>query len=112
MPKKLAHYIVERFHGKEQADRALEFFVKTFSEREFPEDAPIIEVPHGLKRKAYELLFELGIESSKNSTRRVVEGGGLRINGAKVEDPNQEIEIKGELRLQMGKKRFYRAVPK
>jgi tyrosyl-tRNA synthetase len=110
--KKLAHFIVERFHGKEQADKALEFFVKTFSEREFPEDAPIIEVPHGLKRRAYELLFELGIESSKNSARRVVEGGGLRINGTKVEDPNQEIEIKGELRLQVGKKRFYRVVPK
>jgi tyrosyl-tRNA synthetase len=110
--KKLAHFIVERFHGKEQADKALEFFVKTFSEREFPEDAPIIEVPYGLKRRAYELLFELGIESSKNSARRVVEGGGLRINGAKMEDPNQEIEIKGELRLQVGKKRFYRVVPK
>jgi tyrosyl-tRNA synthetase len=110
--KKLAHYIVERFHGKEQADRALEFFVKTFSQREFPEDAPIIEVPYGLKRKAYELLFELGIEGSKNSARRVVEGGGLRINGTKVEDPNQEIEIKEELRLQVGKKRFYRVVPK
>ena len=110
--KKLAHYIVERFHGKEQADKALEFFVKTFSEREFPEDAPIIEVPYGLKRRAYELLFELGIESSKNSARRVVEGGGLRINGTKVEDPNQEIEIKEELRLQVGKKRFYRVVPK
>jgi tyrosyl-tRNA synthetase len=110
--KKLAHYIVERFHGKEQADRALEFFVKTFSQREFPEDAPIIEVPYGLKRRAYELLFELGIERSKNSARRVVEGGGLRINGVKVEDPNQEIEIKEELRLQVGKKRFYRVVPK
>jgi tyrosyl-tRNA synthetase len=110
--KKLAHFIVERFHGKEQADKALEFFVKTFSEREFPEDATIIEVPYGLKRRAYELLFELGIESSKNSARRVVEGGGLRINGAKVEDPNQEIEIKEELRLQVGKKRFYRVVPK
>ena len=110
--KKLAHYIVERFHSKEQADRALEFFVKTFSQREFPEDAPIIEVPYGLKRRAYELLFELGIESSKNSARRVVEGGGLRINGAKVDDPNQEVEINGELRLQVGKKRFYRVVPK
>jgi tyrosyl-tRNA synthetase len=110
--KKLAHFIVERFHGKEQADKALEFFVKTFSEREFPEDTPIIEVPYGLKRRAYELLFELGIESSKNSARRVVEGGGLRINGTKVEDPNQEIEIKEELRLQVGKKRFYRVVPK
>jgi tyrosyl-tRNA synthetase len=41
-----------------------------------------------------------------------VEGGGLRINGTKVEDPNQEIEIKEELRLQVGKKRFYRVVPK
>jgi len=110
--KKLAHYIVERFHGKEQADKSLEFFVKTFSQREFPEDTPIIEVPYGLKRRAYELLFELGIEGSKNSARRVVEGGGLRINGAKVEDPNQEIEIKEELRLQVGKKRFYRVVPK
>jgi tyrosyl-tRNA synthetase len=110
--KKLAQFIVERFHGKEQADKALEFFVKTFSEREFPEDAPIIEVPYGLKRRAYELLFELGIESSKNSARRVVEGGGLRINGAKVEDPNQEIEVEEELRLQVGKKRFYRVVPK
>jgi tyrosyl-tRNA synthetase len=110
--KKLAHFIVERFHGKEQADKALEFFVKTFSQREFPEDAPIIEVPYGLKRRAYELLFELGIEGSKNSARRVVEGGGLRINGTKVEDPNQEIEIKEELRLQVGKKRFYRVVPK
>ncbi|AHE96477.1 tyrosyl-tRNA synthetase [Thermocrinis ruber] len=110
--KKLAHYIVERFHGKEQADKALEFFVKTFSQREFPEDAPIIEVPYGLKRRAYELLFELGIEGSKNSARRVVEGGGLRINGTKVEDPNQEIEVKEELRLQVGKKRFYRVVPK
>jgi tyrosyl-tRNA synthetase len=110
--EKLAHYIVERFHGKEQADKALEFFVRTFSQREFPEDAPIIEVPYGLKKRAYELLFELGIESSKNSARRVVEGGGLRINGTKVEDPNQEIEIKEELRLQVGKKRFYRVVPK
>jgi len=110
--KKLAHFIVERFHGKEQADKALEFFVKTFSQREFPEDAPIIEVPYGLKRRAYELLFELGIEGSKNSARRVVEGGGLRINGTKVEDPNQEIEVKEELHLQVGKKRFYRVVPK
>ena len=110
--KKLDHYIVERFHGKDQSDKALEFFVKTFSQREFPEDAPIIEVPYGLKRRAYELLFELGIEGSKNSARRVVEGGGLRINGTKVEDPNQEIEIKEELRLQVGKKRFYRVVPK
>ncbi|MFN7065910.1 MAG: tyrosine--tRNA ligase, partial [Aquificaceae bacterium] len=109
--KQLAHYIVSRYHSKELADRALEFFERTFSHREFPEDAPIIEVKRGYRRKAYEFLVELGIEPSKNSARRLIEGGGLRIEGGKVENPNEEIEVIHELHLQAGKKRFYRIVP-
>ncbi len=109
--KQLAHYIVSRFHSKEEADRALEFFERTFSHREFPDEAPEIKVPAGFKRKAYEFLFELGIESSKNSARRVIEGGGLRIEGIKVEDPNQEVVVDKPLRVQVGKKRFYKIVP-
>ncbi len=109
--KQLAHYIVARFHSKEEADRALEFFERTFSHREFPDEAPEIKVPVGFKRKAYEFLFELGIESSKNSARRVIEGGGLRIEGVKVEDPNQEVVVDKPLRVQVGKKRFYKIVP-
>ncbi|WP_029551426.1 tyrosine--tRNA ligase [Thermocrinis jamiesonii] len=110
--KKLAYTIVERFHGKEKAERALEFFVKTFSEKEFPQDAPVIELPQGYRKRAYELLFELGLEPSKNSARRVIEGGGFRVNGRKIEDPFQEIEVLQELKIQLGKKRFYRLVPK
>ncbi len=109
--KSLAHYIVSRYHSKEHADKALEFFEKTFSQREFPEDAPTIKVPAGYRRKVYELLFELGIESSKNSARRLIEGGGLKIDGKRIEDPFEDIEISGELRLQAGKKRFYRIIP-
>ncbi|RMH81069.1 MAG: tyrosine--tRNA ligase [Acidobacteria bacterium] len=109
--KQLAHYIVSRYHSGEDADRALEFFERTFSQKEFPEDASIIEVPKGYTRKAYELLFELGIEASKNSARRVIEGGGLKIDGIKVQDPNEDIKVDKELRLQVGKKRFYRLVP-
>ncbi|RMG99176.1 MAG: tyrosine--tRNA ligase, partial [Aquificota bacterium] len=96
------------FHGEEEAKRAKDFFERTFSKREFPEEATVIKVQAGLRKKAYELLFELGIESSKNSARRLIEGGGLRINGRKVEDPNEEIVLQGELKVQVGKKRFYR----
>jgi len=110
--KKLAYTIVERFHGKDKAERVLEFFVKTFSEKEFPQDAPVIELPQGYRKKAYELLFELGLEPSKNSARRVIEGGGFRVNGRKIENPFQEIEVLQELKIQLGKKRFYRLVPK
>lgn len=109
--KRLAHYIVSRYHSKEEADRALEFFERTFSKREFPQDAPVIEVKRGYRQKAYELLVELGIEPSKNSARRLIEGGGLKINGNKIEDPNHEIDVLEELQMQVGKKRFYRIVP-
>lgn len=109
--KRLAHYIVSRYHSKESADKALEFFEKTFSQREFPEDAQVIKVPAGYRQKAYEFLFELGIEASKNSARRLIEGGGLKINGQKIQDPNQEIQVSEELKLQVGKKRFYRIIP-
>jgi len=109
--KRLAHYIVSRYHSKESADKALEFFEKTFSQREFPEDAQAIRVPAGYRQKAYEFLFELGIEASKNSARRLIEGGGLKINGQKIQDPNQEIQVSEELKLQVGKKRFYRIIP-
>ncbi|MFN3870789.1 MAG: tyrosine--tRNA ligase [Aquificaceae bacterium] len=108
--KKLAHYIVSRYHSKEAADKALEFFERTFSKREFPEDAPTLQVPKGYRKKAYELLVELGIEPSKNSARRLIEGGGLKIEGRKVEDPNEEIEVLQDLHLQAGKKRFYKIV--
>ncbi len=106
--KQLAYQIVARFHGEEEAKRAKDFFERTFSQREFPEDATVIKVQAGLRKKAYELLFELGMESSKNSARRLIEGGGLKINGRKVEDPNEEIVLQGELKVQVGKKRFYR----
>lgn len=110
--KRLAQYIVARYHSEESALRAREFFERTFSQREFPEEAPVIEVEKGYRQKLYELLFELGIEPSKNSARRLVEGGGLKINGQKVEDPFREIQVEQELRLQVGKKKFYRLVPK
>ncbi len=109
--KKLAHYIVSRYHSKDEADMALEFFEKTFSKKEFPEDVPVIKVQRGIRKRAYELLYELGIESSKNSARRVVQGGGLRVNFRRIEDENEEIEVDKELKLQVGKKRFYRIVP-
>ncbi len=109
--KKLAFYIVSRYHSQEAAQDALNFFESTFSKREFPEDAPVINVPKNYRKKAFEFLFELGIESSKNSARRVIEGGGLKVNGSKIEDPNYEIEVKEELRIQVGKKRFYRVIP-
>ncbi len=108
--KHLAKVITQRFHSEEEAEEALRWFEKTYSKREFPEDAPQVYVKEG-KVKALELLMQLKAVSSKNEGRRIIQGGGLKINSEKVIDPNQEIEISGELRVQVGKKKFYKVIP-
>jgi tyrosyl-tRNA synthetase len=108
----LAYTIVKQFHGEEAAQRAKEHFLKTFSQREFPENAPVYELPEGQKIRLDELLLKLKLAPSKKEAQRVIKGGGLKINGQKRTNPFEEIEINGELKIQVGKKKFARVVPK
>ncbi len=105
--KQLAFYIVERFHSREEAKRAKEFFERTFSKREFPEDAQEIKLGEKVL-SAVDFLLEIGAVGSKNEARRIITGGGLKIDGEKITDPKKEIKIEGELHVQVGKKRFFK----
>ncbi len=107
--KKLAHYLVSRFHSKEDADKAKEFFERTFSERQFPGDAPEVKISEE-EIPVINLLLKIGAVSSKNEARRIIQGGGLKINGEKIEDPKAVIEIGDCMKVQVGKKRFYKIV--
>ena len=105
--KHLAELIVSRFHSEEEAKKAREWFESTYSKRKFPEDAPLVELLHE-EITALDLITELGAVSSKNEGRRVIQGGGLKVNFEKVSDPYQSIKLDGELKVQVGKKKFYR----
>ncbi len=105
--KHLAEIIVSRFHSEEEAKKAREWFESTYSKRKFPEDAPLVELPDE-EIKALDLLIKLGAVSSKNEGRRVIQGGGLKVNFEKITDPHQSIKLNGELKVQVGKKKFYR----
>ena len=107
--KKLAHYLVSRFHSPREADKAREFFERTFSERQFPADAPEVQISEE-EIPVINLLLKIGAVSSKNEARRIIQGGGLKINGEKIEDPKAVIEIGDCMKVQVGKKRFYKIV--
>jgi len=104
--KQLAYIIVSRFHSEEKAKEAKEFFESTFSQKEFPKDAPVFSFSDKDSLKAYELIVKIGFAPSNNEARRIISGGGLRINGEKITDPNKEIVVENELRVQVGKKHF------
>jgi hypothetical protein len=63
--------------------------------------------------KAFYLLAAVGICASSSEARRHIQGGGVKLDGAKLADPNQEFAAAAELEgkvLQLGKKTFRRLV--
>ena len=63
--------------------------------------------------KAFYLLSAVGICASSSEARRQIQGGGVKLDGEKLSDPNQEFAAPAELEgkvLQLGKKTFRRLV--
>jgi tyrosyl-tRNA synthetase len=99
----LARQLVKRLHGQDAAARAEEDFNTKFRKREIPEDMPerTIANPADLAGA----LLETGLARSRGEARRLVEQGGVRINGEKV---GLDATLKDGDVLQAGKRSFVR----
>jgi tyrosyl-tRNA synthetase len=77
----LARRLVTRLHGDQAAAHAEEDFNTKFRKREIPAERELYDrTPVDM----VSLLVETGIANSRNDARRLVEQGGVRINGEKV----------------------------
>ncbi|OQA05003.1 MAG: Tyrosine--tRNA ligase [bacterium ADurb.Bin400] len=104
--EKLALEIVKMYHGSESAKEAKESFVRQFREKELPEDMPEVKLEGRYKLPL--LLISLGAVGSNSEARRLIEQGGVRVDGAKLEDPNSIVSVYGGMVVQVGKRRFYK----
>jgi tyrosyl-tRNA synthetase len=104
-----AKEIVARFHSKEAAQRAEEEFEARFRHGELPGDIPekTVGETHILK-----VLKEAGLVPSANEAARMIEQGGVRINGEKVGDRNLQLERGATLVIQVGKRKAARVTIK
>ncbi|MDA8122530.1 MAG: tyrosine--tRNA ligase [Deltaproteobacteria bacterium] len=104
----LAREIVARFHGDAAGREAEEGFRRRFSGKEFPDDAR--RVPGSALGGRIDLASVVSAVStsftSKSAVRRLIQQGGLEINGEKAVDPAGSIVPQGEIRLKIGKKEF------
>ena len=78
----LARQLVNRLHGEEAARRAEEDFDFKFRKHEIPTEREqwVVKGPTDL----IGLLVDTGIANSRNEARRLLEQGGVRVNGGKV----------------------------
>jgi tyrosyl-tRNA synthetase len=100
---RLGREIVNSFHPG-QADEASSEWDKKFSKGEVV-DAQPLEVPAEIG--IIELLMLTKIPTSKGEAKRLVEQGGIEIDGQKITDIKAVIKVKDGMILKVGKKKQY-----
>jgi tyrosyl-tRNA synthetase len=104
-----AQEIVARFHDRTAADRALADFEARFKQHEIPEDLPEVEVDVGDAPLALpQILKRAGLTASASEGMRMIDQGGVRLNGEKVSDKSRSLSAGEVVVLQVGKRKFAR----
>ena len=110
--KVLALEATTLLHGPEAATDAAETARKTFEQGGIGDDLPTVDIPAAdLKAgiAAWNLFHRAGLAASGGESRRLIRGGGAKLNDQKCDDENAVITLDavtdGVIKLSAGKKR-------
>jgi tyrosyl-tRNA synthetase len=106
----LAERLVEIYYDVDSAKKAGEQFVNQFKQNQIPEEMENFVL--GADNKLVDLMVLASLCESKGEAKRLIAGGGVKLEGEKLSDPSQEIVLEpGEAKvLQVGKRKFVRLV--
>ncbi len=105
----LAQEIVARFHNQAAADQALADFEARFKQNAIPDDLPESLIPCGSSGIGIaQLLKQAGLTPSTSEALRMIDQGGVKIDGAKVSDRSLVLPIGTDAVFQVGKRKFAR----
>jgi tyrosyl-tRNA synthetase len=109
----LCEEIIERFHSREDAVAAREEFIARFRQGEMPEDIPEKTLETGGDGIGIAAaLSKCGLTSSNSEAFRMIQQGGVRIDGEKVDDRTLQLPPGFSGVLQVGKRKFCKATIK
>jgi tyrosyl-tRNA synthetase len=104
-----AREIVARFHSPTAADRAEADFNARFRQGALPEDMPEITLQAGgLPMPIAQALKSARLVASTSEALRMIEQGGVRADGERVEDKSLQLAVGSTVVLQVGKRKFAR----
>ena len=104
-----AQEIVARFHSQPAAQKALADFEARFKQGEMPEDIPEHTIAvDGQPLLLTQILKRVGLTASTSEAMRMIDQGGVRLNGEKVSDKALTVAKGQQFVLQVGKRKFAR----
>ena len=106
---RMAASVVATYHGPEAAEGARRAFQRVFQQGQLPDDIEEFAITY--PATIVDLLRKVGFASSNNEARRLVQQGGVRLDGERVEDAEAELTFDAPVVLQAGRRRFARLVP-
>jgi tyrosyl-tRNA synthetase len=104
----LAHEIVRRYHGDSIADQEQEWFLRTFSARQTPEDIPELPVGAGELRAIDLVQRSFGPGKSRSELRRLFGQKAISVNGRVIDTAEQLVAIHDGDVLRVGKRTWFR----
>src|SRR5882724_3581360 len=110
--KRLARTVTAMYHGEAGAAAAELAFARVVQAREVPDNIDLIRLSTpSSSEPAWKVVVLAGMAPSNSEARRLIQQGGVEVDGSRVTDPNQKIDVSGETRLlQVGKRKFKRFV--
>lgn len=110
--KILAFAATEIAHGHEAAVAAETASDALFGGGIKSDDVPSVKLEIPEKMNVVDFLVNIKMFSSKSEARRMIEQGGIQIDGIKVTDWKSEVKVADEIMVQKGKKTFLRVIRK
>ena len=111
--KILANEATTLAHGAEAAEAAGKTAQQTFEEEGIGEDLPVVELSRSALENglpAFNLFTRAGLASSNGEAKRLIRGGGAKVNDTKITDESESLSLanvsdNGVIKLSAGKKR-------
>ncbi|HKP70963.1 MAG TPA: tyrosine--tRNA ligase [Pyrinomonadaceae bacterium] len=106
----LAKLIIADFHSEQAAEKAEEEFNRRFVKKEVPDEIEERTIASGSHQLA-QLLADVGLAASKKEAKRLIEQGGVKVNGEKATTATAEIDPGAEgVLIQVGKLKFLKVI--
>ncbi len=105
----LAQELVARFHNQEAADKALADFEARFKQGAMPDEIPEVSVQSvdgGVQIS--NVLKQAGLTASTSEAIRMIDQGGVKLDGEKVTDKSLRLDLGVVAVIQVGKRKFAR----
>lgn len=111
---RLSRELVALYHGREAAGAAEAEFKRMFQQGELPDEIPEVQVSAAELRAGVigpaRLLVLTGLAPSSSEARRLIQQGGVYLDGVRIEDERVDLEARSGQILKVGKRRFVKLI--